>query len=278
MAWSAGTKGAVRGKAVLAPKDKKELDEAKAKGTLAGAWVLIAAMPGPGRGRGPTRPSAASLRKELEDAKVAGIVIRLAQRVCWCTSGAAPDLLGQAADPPLGDPPAQAVRRDRRLAQGRQDGHARVRHPQLLQEGADQALQRDRRHPRHREARRVRDRRRPHRLLGRRHRRDRQRHGRRHDAGGRAHPDEGRREAEADDPVHALERRGAGPARLGRLRQGPQGPDAQDLGRAGARRRHQLPLRHRRDRGDAAATSNRSSPRSRSWTRTTRSRCGRSPA
>ena len=41
MAWSAGTKGAVRGKAVLAPKDKKELDEAKAKGTLAGAWVLF---------------------------------------------------------------------------------------------------------------------------------------------------------------------------------------------------------------------------------------------
>ncbi len=41
MAWSAGTKGAVRAKAVLAPTDKKELDEAKAKGTIAGAWVLI---------------------------------------------------------------------------------------------------------------------------------------------------------------------------------------------------------------------------------------------
>src|SRR5271167_3186915 len=34
MAWSAGTKGAVRGKAVLAPNDKKELDLAKEKGTL----------------------------------------------------------------------------------------------------------------------------------------------------------------------------------------------------------------------------------------------------
>ena len=47
MAWSAGTKGAVRGKAILAPKDQKELDEAKAKGTLAGAWVI---MPPPPRG------------------------------------------------------------------------------------------------------------------------------------------------------------------------------------------------------------------------------------
>ncbi len=50
MAWSAGTKGAVRGKAVLAPKDKKELDEAKAEGDLAGAWVLL---PRPGRLRRP---------------------------------------------------------------------------------------------------------------------------------------------------------------------------------------------------------------------------------
>ena len=48
MAWTAGTKGAVRGKAVLAPKNKKELDEAKEKGTLAGAWVLVP-RPGPPR-------------------------------------------------------------------------------------------------------------------------------------------------------------------------------------------------------------------------------------
>ena len=75
MAWSAGTKGAVRGKAVLAPKDKKELDAAKEKGTLAGAWVLL---PRPSSSGGP-RPDAAfvrSLRKELEDAKAAGIVSR----------------------------------------------------------------------------------------------------------------------------------------------------------------------------------------------------------
>ncbi len=72
MAWSAGTKGAVRGKAVLAPKDKKELDEAKAKGTLAGAWVLL-----PRAGQSGPRPDPAflrSLRKELEGAKPAGIV------------------------------------------------------------------------------------------------------------------------------------------------------------------------------------------------------------
>ena len=95
MAWSAGTKGAVRGKAVLAPKDKKELDEAKEKGTLAGAWVLL---PRP-RGSGP-RPDPAfrrSLRKELEDAKAAGIVDRVAQRAAG-DRRPAPDLLGQAAD------------------------------------------------------------------------------------------------------------------------------------------------------------------------------------
>ena len=66
MSWSAGTKGAVRGKAVLAPKDQKELDEAKAKGTLAGAWVLLRTG----------APPAATMRRELENAKVAGIVAR----------------------------------------------------------------------------------------------------------------------------------------------------------------------------------------------------------
>jgi carboxypeptidase Q len=72
-AWTAGTKGAVRGKAVLAPKDKKELDEAKEKGTIAGAWVLI---PRAGAGGGPSPDPAfrRSLSKELEDAKVAGTV------------------------------------------------------------------------------------------------------------------------------------------------------------------------------------------------------------
>ncbi len=72
-----------------------------------------------------------------------------------------------------------------------------------------------------------------------------------HDPRGGPHPHEVGREAQADDPVHALERRGTRAARLGGLRQGPPAPDAQDLGRAGARRRDQLPLGHRRDRGDA---------------------------
>jgi hypothetical protein len=73
MAWSAGTKGVVRGKAVLAPKDKKELEIAKEKGTLAGTWVVL---PRPGGSGGP-RPDPAFVRvlpKELETAKVAGIV------------------------------------------------------------------------------------------------------------------------------------------------------------------------------------------------------------
>jgi hypothetical protein len=116
MAWSAGTKGAVRGKAVLAPKDKKELDEAKAKGTLAGAWVLMPppAAGGFGGGRGGARaatpkadapkeaPKAEtaraetprpdpsflrSLRKELEAAKIAGI-IGASPRDLLLTSGA----------------------------------------------------------------------------------------------------------------------------------------------------------------------------------------------
>ena len=68
MAWSAGTKGAVRGTAVLAPKNEKELAEAKEKGTLAGAWVLLP------RASGASQAFGRSLRKELEDAKAAGIV------------------------------------------------------------------------------------------------------------------------------------------------------------------------------------------------------------
>jgi carboxypeptidase Q len=71
MAWSAGTKGAVRGKAVLAPKNKKELDEAKEKKTLAGAWVLL---PRPGPLASSDQAFRRSLRKELEDAKSAGLV------------------------------------------------------------------------------------------------------------------------------------------------------------------------------------------------------------
>ena len=41
MAWSAGTKGVVRGKAVLAPKTKAELDSGKERGTYKGAWVVM---------------------------------------------------------------------------------------------------------------------------------------------------------------------------------------------------------------------------------------------
>ena len=71
MAWTAGTKGALRGKAILAPNNKKELDEAKDKKTLTGAWVLLPRAGGSG---GPDPAFRRALRKELEDAKVAGIV------------------------------------------------------------------------------------------------------------------------------------------------------------------------------------------------------------
>ncbi|MGP0062041.1 MAG: M20/M25/M40 family metallo-hydrolase [Isosphaeraceae bacterium] len=75
MSWSAGTKGAVKGKAVVAPFDQKELDEAKAKKTLAGAWVLLG-LPGPGQGPRSDPAFLRKLGKELEDAKVAGIIRR----------------------------------------------------------------------------------------------------------------------------------------------------------------------------------------------------------
>ena len=71
MAWTAGTKGAVRGPAILAPNNKKELDVAKEKKTLAGAWVVLPRAGGPG---GPDQAFRRALRKELEDANAAGIV------------------------------------------------------------------------------------------------------------------------------------------------------------------------------------------------------------
>jgi carboxypeptidase Q len=124
MAWSAGTKGVVRGKAVLAPRNQKELDEAKANGTLAGAWVIMPPPPpgGPGGGRfgggrqagtpkadtpkkeiaktetpkadtpksAEPRPDPSftrKLRRELEAAKVAGLV-GASQRELLVTGGA----------------------------------------------------------------------------------------------------------------------------------------------------------------------------------------------
>jgi carboxypeptidase Q len=72
MAWTAGTQGIVRGKAVLAPSDQKTLDAAKQKGILGGAWVLLPRPPS--GGPRPAPEFTKSLRKELEDAKAAGIV------------------------------------------------------------------------------------------------------------------------------------------------------------------------------------------------------------
>ncbi len=111
MAWSAGTRGAVRGPAVLAPKDRKELDEAKARGTLAGAWVLMPSTGGSLGGwsgdRRPATPRAdapksdapkseasrpdpaflRSLRAELEAAKAAGIIAAAPRGDLLHTSG-----------------------------------------------------------------------------------------------------------------------------------------------------------------------------------------------
>jgi len=70
MAWSAGTRGVVRGKAVLAPTDEKQLDAIK--DTLPGSWVITAS---PSRG-GP-RPDPAfqkTLNAAYDAAKIAGLV------------------------------------------------------------------------------------------------------------------------------------------------------------------------------------------------------------
>ena len=71
--WSAGTRGVVRGPAILAPSDEGEL--AAIKDRLPGAWVLIpTGTPGPRGGQGPD----AEFRKKLDaaytEAKVAGLV------------------------------------------------------------------------------------------------------------------------------------------------------------------------------------------------------------
>jgi hypothetical protein len=69
-AWSAGTRGVVRGKALLAPTNEKEL--AELKGRLKGTWVF---SPPPKRGE--PRPEPAFLRKvgqAYDDEDVAGIV------------------------------------------------------------------------------------------------------------------------------------------------------------------------------------------------------------
>jgi carboxypeptidase Q len=73
MAWSAGTKGAVRARAVLAPNSKKELELAKEKGTLKGAWVLV---PRQGAGGGETSDPVFRrlLRTELDKSQAAGLI------------------------------------------------------------------------------------------------------------------------------------------------------------------------------------------------------------
>lgn len=75
--WTAGTKGVVKGPAVLAPENAEQL--ARMKDKLPGAWVLAPpATPGPRGGRGPATGPEAEFRKALDaaydEAKVAGIV------------------------------------------------------------------------------------------------------------------------------------------------------------------------------------------------------------
>ncbi len=227
MAWSAGTKGVVRGKAVLAPGSKKELEEMKEKGTIAGAWVV---WPRSGGGDPAFRRT---LRKELEDAKAAGIVMGAGAdllvtsglyRITWDKLPTVPvitllrkqydeiatwlkdgkpvtlefdirnyfkkgpiKLYNVIADIPGTEKPDEYV-----IIGGHIDSW----------DGATGATDNGT--------------------------------GCRHDPRGGQNLEEGGGQAEADDSLHALERRRARPARLGCIRQGKQGPHAQDLSRAGA--------------------------------------------
>jgi hypothetical protein len=70
MSWTAGTKGVVRGKAIMAPTDEKQLEQIK--NDLPGAWVIT---PSPTRG-GP-RPDPGfqkTLNAAYDSAKIAGLV------------------------------------------------------------------------------------------------------------------------------------------------------------------------------------------------------------
>ena len=70
MSWSAGTKGAVRGKAVLAPTTEEELEAVKAD--LKGAWVFT---PNPTRGGPvPSAELASKLTKLYDEIGIAGVV------------------------------------------------------------------------------------------------------------------------------------------------------------------------------------------------------------
>jgi hypothetical protein len=83
--WTAGTKGPVKGPAIIAPTNDEELDKVKDK--LAGAWILTPSTAGGGRGGPPqnltdearkTREAREDFRKKLETlyetAGIAGIV------------------------------------------------------------------------------------------------------------------------------------------------------------------------------------------------------------
>lgn len=68
MAWSWGTKGTVRGEAVLSARDREEFD--KMKGDIAGKWIVRR----PGSSARPVSRDEAVSTKDYEDAGVAGVI------------------------------------------------------------------------------------------------------------------------------------------------------------------------------------------------------------
>ena len=89
VAWSAGTKGVVRGKAVLAPTSKKELDEVKEKGTMAGAWVIMGRERVAVAGARRQRPLVLETRRRLpvQPERGPGFPPDAAQRAGGCEGG-----------------------------------------------------------------------------------------------------------------------------------------------------------------------------------------------
>ena len=106
-----------------------------------------------------------------------------------------------------------------RLLERNMPVHDRAERPEPLRRRHARLVQHHRRDSGHRQGRRGRDARRALRLVARRHRRHRQRRRLGGDDGGDAHPEGHRPAAAAHGAAGALDRRGAGPARLARLRE-----------------------------------------------------------
>ena len=144
---------------------------------------------------------------------------RRATRTCCCSAAAARARRATRRRSPSSWPRPCSGRASRACSSASSTSRSSSTSRHLLR-GRHERLQRRGRAARRRQEGRAGDGRRPLRLLAPRHRRDRQRRGLGRDDGGDADPEGDRREAAADDPHRPLGRRGAGAARLARVRLG----------------------------------------------------------